>query len=176
MVSVPKKAGGQAKDLYAGYKVGFLTVIQKVRTPPNSAGGQKSRVQCICGTRMTIPRFYLMRRQPKTHCGCKDVVADHPYTKRSWYMMHVRCEDKNHVAYKEYGGRGITVCERWHKTNPDGWKNFLEDMGPRPEPLKDGTTFSLDRFPNNDGNYEPTNCRWATMKQQRANQRERTYK
>lgn len=161
------------KDLPAGTKIGFLTVIQKVRTPPKSAGGQRYRIQCVCGKRETVPRYYLCRKEPKTHCGCKAVKADNPYTKRSWYMMHTRCYDKKHVAWEHYGGRGIHVCWRWHRDNPDGWKNFVEDMGERPPPEKDGTTWTLDRFPDNDGIYEPGNCRWATMKQQRHNQRPR---
>jgi hypothetical protein len=152
-------------DIKPGDLFGFLTILQRVRTPPRSPGGQRYLVKCVCGTRETIPRFYLVRKSnPKRHCGCKNVKADEPYTKRSWYMMHVRCEDPRHVAYKDYGGRGIKVCERWHKTNPSGWENFKKDMGPRPHGL------SLDRIDPN-GHYEPGNCRWATAVEQRANQR-----
>lgn len=167
--------GGQTKDIPAGTKIGFLTVLQKVRTPPGSNGGQRYRIVCECGKRETVPRFYLMREKPKTHCGCKAIEADAPYTKRSWFMMHERCYRPTHVAWEHYGGRGISVCWRWHRDNPEGWKNFLADMGPRPEPKGD-KVWTLDRFPNNDGNYEPGNCRWADKKQQRANQRPRTYK
>lgn len=74
--------------------------------------------------------------------------------------MLSRCYNSHEAGFKNYGGRGIAVCERWHS-----FKNFLADMGERPA----GKT--LDRFPNNDGDYEPGNCRWATPKEQKANQR-----
>ena len=80
-------------------------------------------------------------------------------TYRAWSAMRRRCFNAATKDYPLYGGRGITVCERW-KT----FENFLEDMGVRPE----GKT--LDRI-NNDGNYEPGNCRWATWSEQRVNQR-----
>lgn len=69
-----------------------------------------------------------------------------------------RCENPKNDSYEDYGGRGITVCERWHK-----FENFLEDMGERPEGM------TLDRWPDNDGNYEPGNCRWTTRLEQNNN-------
>ena len=79
----------------------------------------------------------------------------------SWQGIKARCQNPNRSDYERYGGRDIKVCERWQD-----FENFLSDMGERPE----GKT--LDRI-NNDGDYEPGNCRWATPKEQRQNQRDR---
>ena len=78
----------------------------------------------------------------------------------SWKNMRQRCQNPNHPDYKDYGGRGIKVCKRWKD-----FVNFLKDMDERPE----GKT--LDRV-DNSGDYEPSNCRWATPKQQAQNKRD----
>lgn len=84
-------------------------------------------------------------------------VGDKPSpTYSSWHAMMQRCTKPNSISWKRYGGRGIKVCKRWR----DSFENFLADMGERPA----GKT--LDRFPNNDGNYEPGNCRWGTAHEQ----------
>lgn len=82
-------------------------------------------------------------------------------TYESWRAMKKRCQNPNHKYYEYYGGRGVEVCESWQD-----FANFLADMGERPE----NTT--LDRI-NNDRNYEPKNCRWATRKEQIQNRRDR---
>lgn len=74
--------------------------------------------------------------------------------------MKARCTNPNNIGWHLYGGRGVTMCERWEK-----FENFFEDMGDRPQ----GKT--LDRYPDKDGNYEPGNCRWATVKEQGRNTR-----
>lgn len=76
----------------------------------------------------------------------------------AWHGMISRCENPKNAGYKNYGGREIKVCERWHD-----FENFLADVGERPDDK------SLDRWPDNDGDYEPGNWRWATRKEQRAN-------
>lgn len=76
----------------------------------------------------------------------------------SWASMKARCNNAHRDYYEYYGGRGVTVCERWNS-----FENFLHDMGPRPS-----KEYSLDRIDCN-GNYEPSNCRWATRKEQREN-------
>lgn len=82
-------------------------------------------------------------------------------TYRSWSKMINRCHNPRNEMFHLYGGRGIEVCQRWRQS----FKNFLDDMGDRPK----GKT--IDRYPNNDGNYEPGNCRWATPQEQMDNSR-----
>lgn len=81
----------------------------------------------------------------------------------SWRAMQARCNDKNNHRYSDWGGRGITVCKRW-----DDFRVFLEDMGKKPSP-----DYSLDRI-DNDGHYEPSNCRWSTRQEQALNKRIRS--
>ena len=78
-----------------------------------------------------------------------------------WHRMKQRCQDKRCPAFPHYGGRGIKVCERWLS-----FEKFLTDMGLRPS-----SRHSIDRYPNNDGDYEPSNCRWALPKEQQRNRR-----
>jgi hypothetical protein len=78
---------------------------------------------------------------------------------RSWSAMLYRCDNPD---AKYHGALGVQVCKRWHKS----FAVFLKDMGPKPTPKH-----SIDRYPNNDGDYKPSNCRWATAREQRLNQR-----
>jgi hypothetical protein len=84
---------------------------------------------------------------------------DQPGAHNSWHWMMSRCFDSWNASYPHYGGRGITVCERWLK-----FENFYADMGPRPEGMQ------IDRR-DPDGNYEPENCRWITRAENQARKR-----
>ncbi len=96
-----------------------------------------------------------LRNRKAVFCKC------YRTTHNSWRKMIERCTNKNHDQYKDYGGRGITVCKSWRESF---WA-FFRDMRKRPEGM------TLDRRPNPDGNYEPGNCRWATKEQQAKNRR-----
>ena len=151
-------------------KIGQLTLLAK-------AGGRKKstslrhrwRCQCSCGNVIIVPQNYLLREIPKTHCGCKQKTNKTLFNDiyRIWCMMHQRCYTPTHVAYKHYGGRGITICAEWNRdiSGDTGFENFLASIGPRPS-----KGHSIDRI-NVDKGYSPTNCRWATAKEQAANKR-----
>lgn len=137
-----------------------------------SKGGRLVNVVCDCGIRKPMKGRSLASGD-HTSCGCMLGGKTHGHSSRKkygsaspeyriWSAMKRRCYDPNDAAYEHYGGRGIGVCERWLHSFAD----FLADVGPRPSPQ-----FSLDRFPNNDGNYEPGNVRWATRSEQMRNQR-----
>lgn len=84
---------------------------------------------------------------------------------RTYHHMVSRCKTKTDKSFKNYGGRGIKVCDRWLEANGKGFNNFLADMGNRPS-----LEYSIDRI-NNDGNYEPSNCKWSSRIQQMNNTR-----
>jgi hypothetical protein len=168
---MPNRLPKQFKD-EVGKRYDRWTVINRA---DNKNGRAAFLCRCDCGTEAVVVGKSL-RRGVSLSCGCfsADVARmrrlNHGHTALhetsptfiSWAAMMTRCMNSNQRSFKHYGGRGISVCKRWHS-----FENFLADMGERPP----GKT--LDRFPDGDGNYEPGNCRWATAKEQAANRRPR---
>ena len=165
------RTGYAIKDM-PGRKFGRLTPIEDVG---RQRGAVVWRCLCDCGSMRDVTGASLRSGNTKS-CGClqKDGAAErcrdrerHGARRRGaahllyerWAGMIQRCTNPNHLRYADYGGRGITVCERWRD-----FANFLVDVGDCPSGM------SLDRI-DNDGNYEPGNCRWATPSEQRINQR-----
>jgi hypothetical protein len=166
--------------LKAGQTIGHFKLIMKTRKGTGPYMIRKRwRVECSCGKRLTVPEQYLIRsNHPKTHCGCqqKTIKTTQNNEFRIWLMMHQRCYNTSHVAYKHYGGRGIGICPEWHYDSPDGkgFERFFNFVGPRPS-----MGHSIDRV-DNDLGYQPFQAdgttrqvRWATASEQRLNQRPR---
>lgn len=140
-----------------GQKFGRLVAIQRVRV--NKHGKSIWQFQCDCGKLHEATSGDVRFSRTKS-CGClhdrQNFLSRTPEYS-SWANMMLRCYQETSRTFSHYGGRGITVCERWHD-----FKNFYSDMGKRP----DNTT--LDRI-DSSGNYEPSNCRWANSFQQSRN-------
>ena len=167
-----------------GMQLGELEVIMRVNTVQGSSGGQKWRCSCSCGVHLSIPQWYLVRKEfPKRHCGAavhKKQRMANTRERGIWYMMHRRCYNSTHVAYKHYGGaeHPIGVCDEWNKDvvgSEKAWDAFIADTGPAPR-VK-GENYTLDRI-NPFRNYgwiidaegkRVLNCRWASASEQMNN-------
>lgn len=156
-----------------GSTFGRLTVLERADSRKWTA---RWKCRCACGNFAEVCAGDLRSGHTKS-CGCLVVATASALGKRravhgharegaisptfvSWTSMQERCLNPKHKSYADYGGRGITICERWRE-----FSSFLADMGERPPRT------TLDRFPNAGGNYEPGNCRWATSKEQNNNRR-----
>lgn len=141
-------------DIPIGYEFGTRVVVANVgQVRP---GQYCWRVRCLrCQTEVDLRSAEIRRRVTCMQCRKRRQASP---TYKSWTSMRVRCLCRTANNYAPYGGRGIRICDRWLES----FENFLADMGERPE----GTT--LDRI-DNDGNYEPGNCRWATVAEQNRN-------
>lgn len=155
-----------------GLRFGRLVVVSR-----NGADQYRAALfccSCDCGGTITTRGASLKRGTTKS-CGClhsetaSRLKAKHGWAGKgrseygTWLGMRRRCRSKDAHNYDRYGGRGISVCERWNS-----FEAFLSDMGEKP-----GPGYSIDRI-NNDGNYEPGNCRWATIAEQAVNKRKRS--
>lgn len=156
------------KDI-SGHRFGRLTAIS-VHERRISSGNTRIFWKCLCdcGSEVIIVRMNLHSNGigGSKSCGCLKLekATSHGKTKtkeyRAWASMHQRCNNPKNKRYEGWGGRGITVCDRW-----TSFECFLSDMGCRPS-----DEYSLDRI-NNDGNYEPSNCKWSTRSEQQLNKR-----
>lgn len=163
--------GGANKLKLSGIKFGRLTVIDE--HPVRSNRQVKWNCLCECGNKVVVTGTNLKSGITKS-CGCyridriKEANTTHGHCVnlkktsefKCWVSMIRRCYDENTKYYKDWGGRGIKVCDRWLHS----FENFFEDMGTRPT-----NRHSLDRFPDKNGNYELSNCRWATYPEQQRN-------
>jgi hypothetical protein len=154
--------------LITGAKVGRLTLVEAIAGIGKQRSPHAFVCRCDCGVLKTLTVHDLNKTRS---CGCwkrermRAMTLSHDGSRKPeygiWHGMKDRCSNPNNIAFKSYGGRGITVCDRWRTS----FANFLADMGPRPS-----FNHSIERRDNDIG-YEPANCSWQESHVQSRNRR-----
>lgn len=163
--------GRPAIDM-TGMKIGMLTVMSRDNNVYGEGVHARWICRCECGNLVSISGQDLRKKSPQKSCGClpAKMHTTHGQTRTRlydvWNCMKQRCENPKNRNYRQYGARGISVCEEWK--NFETFRAWAMSNG-YDETAKRGIC-TIDRI-NNDGNYEPSNCRWVDMKTQSQNRR-----
>lgn len=173
----PRLTPGPDSPLWLTAKYGRLSILRRLPSPQGNRRGTIVACRCACGVECSVPLRKVLSGNTKS-CGCWKVDAPKPRAKHGhagngrigkpqspeyqiWAGVKKRCLNSKNKNYKDYGGRGVKICERWSISFLD----FLADVGPRPSPKH-----SIERIDVN-GNYEPGNVKWIPVEEQQLNKR-----